>query len=388
VSLGFGLSGKHKGKVGVLLVAQLVLCRCAGPATPLGGVWGIEVSQVAPTFGEELAEAATVTDESGGPKIRFNPPRQVLHAPKPMTLVIEDPHGTPNVSSLRIRYNGLDVTRSFLRQARVKSRGAHKLVVQIPRMSLPPTSDHAIEVRYVSGKGTPLAMSVLARYEAPVCSIFDSHRVLSTDNFEPEQRLIHSIERISEQNGFSPAFSTALIAQESSFNPKTVSSAGAMGLTQVTPVAEEDLQELIAHWPRYPGVDRLPSPLVRFLVMSGDINERNEWRLQPERSIRGGLTYLRVLAEKWSMPENMARIRAIIGDNPKKIEEEKIEIMQTKLILASYNSGFARVQSSLLKNGRNWLKSSELKEARRYVNSIFSYCDSFSQPEVDNENEA
>jgi soluble lytic murein transglycosylase-like protein len=55
------------------------------------------------------------------------------------------------------------------------------------------------------------------------------------------------------------------------------------------------------------------------------------------------------------------------------------EAERTKLLLASYNSGYARVLTALRTYGKNWITSPELHEARRYVNRISSYCDYFSQ---------
>jgi soluble lytic murein transglycosylase-like protein len=159
-----------------------------------------------------------------------------------------------------------------------------------------------------------------------------------------------------------------LIAQESSFNPRTVSWAKAMGLTQVTPIAEDEVSSQIPDydsWPKYKGgTGRLPASVIKMMVLSGRINDKNDWKLDRELSIRGGLAYLSFLQKLWSTPAMMARFD---------------DIERTKLVLASYNSGRVRVLSAVHRYGKAWLRAPQLREARLYVNRIFSFCDSFSQ---------
>ena len=49
------------------------------------------------------------------------------------------------------------------------------------------------------------------------------------------------------------------------------------------------------------------------------------------------------------------------------------------MILASYNSGSARVKNIIQEKGDEWLKDPALQEAFKYVNKVSSFCFHFSQ---------
>ena len=254
-----------------------------------------------------------------------------------------------------------------MEQARKLSMsGEREMFIRVPVVRLSPHVDHRIEVRYYNSKGKPS----WAYYKPPVCRAFDFKQVRHTDAFNPDNSLLSIIATLSEKAEINPALMTALIAQESSFNPRTVSWAKAMGLTQMTPIAEDEVADQIADydkWPHYKKIGGLSASVIKMMVLSGGINEKNDWKLNNELSIRGGLAYLLFLQKLWSTPQMMARFD---------------EVERTKLVLASYNSGRVRVLSALRKYGKDWLKSPELREARLYVNRIFSYCDFFSQDQM------
>lgn len=361
-----------------LALAPLLFGGCAGPATPLGALWATTSTEVK---NGPLSFIASIFNFAGrGPDsvsdIRFYPKRQILHRATPMTVVVEDLNGIRANYKLVVRYNGMDVTPSFMRQATVSYHDdGRQLVVRVPTIRLSPKKDHLIEIIY-GNNGTRL--NSYARYQPPTCNALEHRNILSTDVFAPESELVGLIRTISEQTGFSPAFAAALVAQESSFNPRTISWARAIGLTQVTPVADDELAKNYSSWPRYPGLNSMPLPWVKMLVLTGTANEQNEWRLNPRASIFGGLTYLHMLVERWHEPDNLSRIRAVSDDPDQEI---------TRLVLASYNSGYARVQGAYSRLGRAWLTAPELREARKYVNRIFSLCDHFANGEVDYENE-
>ncbi len=347
-------------------LGALALVGCAGPSTPLGAVWAFHPSQVDRTLASVPDEPA-VTEGEPGVHIDFNPTRQVLHGPKPLIVKIEDFNGIPENPKLQVRYDGLDVTTTFLSQARRTSQSKNReLYLRIPVVRLSPHADHRIEVKYYNSKGRPS----WAYYKAPVCRALDYKPVKHTDSFTPDGSLLEKIARLSHDAEINPALVTALIAQESSFNPRTVSWARAMGLTQMTPIAEDEISDRaddFEKWPHYKGSEHIPASVLKMMVMSGQINEHNDWRLDQELSIKGGLAYLKFLQARWSSPAMAARFD---------------EVERTKLILASYNSGSARVMTALSHYGKNWLKAPELHEAQLYVNRIFSFCDFFSQEQI------
>ncbi len=343
-----------------------LLWGCAGPATPLGSIWATQVSEVRKD--ETPDEPPSVTEGPTGVKIEFRPARQVLHGPKPFVIHIEDLAGIDSEPKIEIRYDGIDVTPSFMRQSEFLPSASHThLDLKIPVVRLSPAFDHRIEVSYFNSAG----QVAVASYQAPVCRVFDNHPVKHTDDFDPDPALIETIDKLAAEAQINPALITGLIAQESSFNSHTVSWAKAMGLTQVTPIAENELvdtssayQSQIQNWPRFRGLDQLPASLVKMFVLTGKINEKNDWRIDKKLSVEGGLAYLRLLEKRWGTAE---------------LKNRYDEVERTKLILASYNSGSARVQVAVRNYGKNWLNAPELKEARRYVERIFSYCDFFSQ---------
>lgn len=372
---------------------------CAGPTTPLGAIWSLQsrdgessrgLADIASLAGMQDAVIALASPVPP-PTLRFNPPRQVLHGRRAIQVIIDDEGGVPrlpwlgNGHEFRVRYHGHDVTRGFLLQAKfTRASDGKRLVIEVPSLRLKANAEHLIEMGY---RG-PSGQRAVARYPAPVCRAFESRAIRSTDEFKSpvlSPELLRTIESVSLETGFSPAFTAALIAQESSFNPRSVSFARAVGLTQVTPIAETEVAQVFARWPRYPGLNDLPAPIVKALVLAGHVNASNEWRLHPERSIRGGLAFARMLSERWLDSEGFSKVRWSDGAEaaPGGSAHDGLEVARTRLILASYNSGYSRVLGAIRSHGAAWLTAPELKEARQYVNRIFSYCDAFGQESPD-----
>lgn len=352
-----------------MAAAPGLFCGCAGPATPLGAVWALTPGQARAT--DEMDEARNAP-KGLLPKIRFSPRRQILHGPSRVRVVIED-DTVSNLADSRflVHYNGLDISRTFLLRSRITYDSHRKrILIDNPRVELAATSDHFIEVAYQDPRGR----FAYARYKPPRCNAFRAIPVLRLGQFWEHRSQAELIERISRAKGLNPAFATGLVAQESGFNPAAVSSAKALGLTQVTPPAEAEVLRMYEGWPQYPGLNDQTVSQLRYLVDSGVVNERNEWRLDEELSVRGGLQYITLLSKRWSTPELLARIQALFPDP---------EVARTQLILASYHSGFARVADALARDGKDWLADPELTEARRYVNRVFSFCNFFSERETD-----
>lgn len=348
----------------------IVLSGCAGPATPLGAVWALTPGQARAT--DEMEKARQASGKGDFPKIEFSPERQILHGPSKMMIVIEDQAiASLSDSSLLVHYNGLDISQSFLSRSRViydPHRG--RILIENPQIRLAASSDHFIEVAFRDAEGR----YAYARYEPPRCDAFRPSSVLRLGEFASHQHQAELISRIARAKGLNPAFATGLVAQESGFNPAAVSWAKAVGLTQVTPVAETEVLRLYEGWPQYPGLNDRTASEVKELVNAGIVNERNEWRLDEELSVRGGLQYLTILSDRWSTPEMRARIQKLFPDPA---------IAETQLVLASYHSGYTRVLEAFNRDGRDWIYDPTLGEARKYVNRIFSFCNFFSEKEID-----
>lgn len=336
---------------------------CAGPHTPLGAVW---------TWKPVSAHSTSFTSESSHPaglRIQFLPSRQVLHSASLWRIQVEDVQGDLDLSSLRVRYQGFDVTQSFLRRARTRQLWKDRLlVVDAPFVRLDAEKTHPIEVSYQSSSG----LWAVANFEPPTCSMFTAdRRAMHTGDFEVSRAMLEQITHAAREAGFSPALLTGLIAQESRFDPRTVSWARALGLTQITGIAESEIVQSHSDWPRFAGIEQMDASEIRRRILLGEIHRGNEWRLDPNLSIRGGVDYTRQLAGRWSGPENLRAIRETFSDP---------EVAFTQLVLASYHSGYARVAGAFRRRGKDWLGASELREARKYVNRVFSYCHHFGEP--------
>jgi soluble lytic murein transglycosylase-like protein len=227
---------------------------------------------------------------------------------------------------------------------------------------------HDIEFLVTNQYGNIVAKKKLNR---PVCSFNEIEKDFEIKKYAPEDRLVQKLLNLAEKSGINPALLAALIAQESSFNPKAISWSMALGLTQITPLAAKEIEEKTSYWPMNPKVKRLSYPKLKLYIFSGLIDENDDWRLNAEYSIKGGIYYLQFLLEYWNLPENRNLLARF----------NKVNI--NEIILASYNSGAARVKKEVQKLQGNWLKSKNLSEARNYVQSIMSLCQTFKDKTIE-----
>ena len=157
----------------------------------------------------------------------------------------------------------------------------------------------------------------------------------------------------------------------SSFDPKAVSWAKAIGLTQITPLAAEEIDRKGKNWPKVDALGELPVPLIKFKIALGDINERNDWRLNPKTSIKGGVDYLLFIDNYWKKERNKNLLAPLLEEDP---------YADIRAIVASYNFGSARVRRGILDSGNRWMDQKKLAGSRKYVNRILGYCHQFSLP--------
>jgi hypothetical protein len=342
-----------------LSLVTLIDLGCAGPATPFGAMnWpsflgGTNSSSLAPGY-----------------RLKFSPERQVLHSSTDLELMIEDADGVPENPKLQLSYNGKDVTSSFIGKAEktYTDPSKRRLKMTFKNFRLQLLRDHDIHATYWPSKRQE-PVSVI--YAPPSCSAFSWNGSLTeVPGFDVDPNLISSIDKLSSGQRYNPFLVAGLIAQESAFNPKAVSRSKALGLTQVTPLGEAEIIGSYEEWPRYPGISDMGFWSLRSALNNGKIHPKNEWRLDPDLSIRGGVEYLKYLNEYWSRPDKAAFIDKYFHGS---------EFKRSEILLASYNSGAARVSQALDANGENFLKNKELGEARKYVRKITSYCDYFSQ---------
>lgn len=346
---------------------SLLFLGCSGPNSPLGATSSLFPESQTPPYTPSQGESDT---QPLSASIQFYPERQVLHDTASFELAVTDYLEPIQRKHVHVLYNGLDVSEKFLRSSvPVSGIAQNQIRVSIPRMYLNPYESHKIEVFYQNQSG----FVIHRKYKPPTCKAFRTVEILNTGKFNPSAQLLDTIREQAEDRGVSPVFLTALIAQESAFDEKAVSWARAIGLTQITPIAEKEIIQEYPEWPRYDGINDMPLAWLKLQIQRGKINAQNEWRLNTERSILGGLTHAQNIAEKWSTRERLDQIKSRF-ENP--------EIEHTRLILASYHSGYYRVYRSFLRNKENWLNSVQLREAKKYINRVFSYCYHFSQSQV------
>lgn len=341
---------------GLALCLILGLTGCAGPMTPFGAVNG---------FGKfvDKVTAKVLSGISSGTNIRFSPRRQILHGRADFDVIIEDPAGVPENHHLVFIYNGQDVTSSFLKGAdRAYLDPKHRQFRLTTRdVRLLPSKDHAIRVLYLrDSKSEP----IVADYRPPSCQAFEPERsIASIPKFDAPPEYVQLINKHARRERLNPYYLAALIAQESSFDPQAISSAKALGLTQITSLGEGELLKNKNDWPRYPGIENMSVIELRLAVLNGKVNPVNEWRLNPDLSILGGAGYLAYLNKYWNKPEKRELLKSADLN---------------EVLLASYNSGAARVGRAIERRGTDWLQDDELEEARKYVRRITSYCDHFA----------
>lgn len=340
------------------------LASCAGPMNPFGAVNKVNQSKLENLDGGRTPASYISTTNA---RIAFLPGRQNWHQAINFKTRIEDENGIGPMSKVRFFYNDIEVTDEVLLSAKVdKASDGKALSFSISDFRLSLNHDNKISVSYQrDDHSAPL----IKHYEEPRCPIDHVQKVKDHGPFKSKKSTFTKIEEISIREGINPSLLAGLIAQESAFNPKAISWAKAIGLTQVTTLAESHVIQKHPNWPRYKNIKDYSYPRVKSLILMGKINAKNEWRLNRDLSIKGGIEYLRFVESYWSIESNKRILEKIFPDQPEIFEE---------VVLASYNSGPFRVKKAINRLGKSWLQSRHLNEARKYVKKVKSYCYHFS----------
>jgi hypothetical protein len=284
--------------------------------------------------------------------------------------VIEDPQGIPENYSIKVIYNGIDTTDRFIQRASREFLDTERRSMRLtaPHVRLLASRDNKVQISY---KRTPTSDPVTVRYQPPHCNAFAHEaQINSIPDFEVDKQTINSIVFYSQQRKLNPHFVAGLIAQESGFDPAALSASKAIGLTQVTSIGSAEVLKRNQTWPSFPGIEQMSLIEIKFKIVGGEIHSGNEWRLNPDLSIAGGVEYLDYLSDYWNRPLKKALVSQTFK-NP--------DLATSELILASYNSGASRVSDAVEEQGRKWLDNEDLGEAKKYVRRVNSYCDYFGQ---------
>lgn len=332
--------------------------------TPFGAVTSIvptmEKNKTAPVEQE-------IENESTYPKIQVWPDRQVLHGSTPLSVEIVDHVNAPLIKSVKFYYDDIDVTEEVIQQSEYHfSEDRSRLSINLESIKFKLSEQHRLQVAYQK-KG-----EILKKVEVlpPECSLHEMAKIKNTQSFKPPRRYLASINKKAAQKKYNPNLVAGIVAQESGFRNTAVSWAKALGLMQVTSLAEAEIINKYKKWPRHPEITELSYYSLKTKIKSGHITGKEEWRLNPDLSIEGGIAYINYLEKYWSKKKNRAVLESLPGDKESNLSE---------VLLASYNSGAARVKKQIQQRGVHWRSASNLKEANKYITKVKSYCYHFAQ---------
>lgn len=340
----------------------LLSLSCAGPMNPFGSSISINKSYQLSQVDNQLI------------KIKTYPEYQITHSPYELQIHIRDEMGIPKNFQYEIFYNNQKLNNWWKTEKVSIDVQDHKdLFIKFDYINLIPDKNNDIKIAYYR---KPNQLSAVYEFQAPTCSLNERLELKNLERYSKTSINLQLIEEFASSYGVNPSLFAALIAQESSFNPKAISLAKAIGLTQVTNLASQEITATKSHWITDQRVSKLSYFELKTKILLGQISASDDWRLEPSKSIEGGAIYINKIIEYWSKPKH------------KKILQETFskDVPITKIVLASYNSGSYRVKKSIQKNKKNWMEDKTLSEAKKYIKNIISYCYSFSQENIKYQN--
>lgn len=369
----------------LLLFLPILLTSCAGPMSPFGAIETMALKSHVnkEEASREIASSPSVVDlnKQVHPEVLVNflPDVQLFHRTMDWSVEIKDQLGVPPQSLIQVFYRGEDITEQLQKVARWTASDDQKtLTIQVSGLSFPAGKEHDVSLVY---RRDPYAIHLnndlqknvfFKQYHRPRCQLKKQDPLQNLGLFSKHEHILEMIEMISLKENTNPGLIAGLVAQESGFNPQAVSWAKAVGLTQVTSIAEAHILDDSKNWPTYPGIDKMNHVQLKAYIMAGKINKKNEWRLDNEKSLLGGIDYLHYLEGYWTRPMNWNVLEDKLSAG--EINQELL----TQIILASYHSGAYRVKRAIADEGSEWLASDQLKGARFYVQKVSSYCHEFS----------
>lgn len=341
----------------ICILPLILFYSCAGPTNPFGG----------DIFISEKFELNAKSKKGAKVNLHMYPARQYYNSPYDLSIKIKDPNFVISKFRYDIVYNHRKLNRWFKsEEIKFPKNKDGEIEIVFKNLSILPGNINKIAfLYYPAGSKQP----IVHKLEVPECLKEQQDGDLFISPFKVTENLKQSIKSLAGQYKYNPSLIAALIAQESSFKTKAISKAWALGLTQVTPTAHQEIKKFKAAWDIYPEFEDLSLRTIKNYLKENKINAGNDWRLDNNKSIEGGILYLDYIKSYWGTPNK----KEILSTTFKK------GIPEVDIYLASYNSGPYRVKKSIIKNGENWLFDKSLNEARKYVMNIKSYCYAFNE---------
>ena len=338
-----------------IIIIFILITACAGPSTPFGS--DVLISK----------EYKVETQDISNVQINTYPTKQYYNSPFDLTIKIKDKDFDITKVKYEILYNNKKINRWFkTEEIIIPQNKKDEFFIHFKGISIRPGNKNEITfLYYPKNQKLPIAY----KFGTPTCKISFNKTVNNTSPFRVPASLKNTINTKAQEYNYNPSLVAALIAQESSFNSRSLSFSRALGLTQITPIAHEEINKIKNQWRIYPDFEELPYLNLKAKIFARKINSKNDWRLDNSKAVEGGMLYLDYLQSYWSKESKNELLKSQFADN----------IPMTDILLASYNSGAARVRRAIERKGNDWLFDKKLNEARKYVRNINSYCYSFNE---------
>lgn len=344
----------------VLLVAQHFLCSCAGPTSPFGAVHKLTPVE---KIRSDISLIALESDKNF--TVDFYPKQQFYHKNDTLRIDIKGKLKVPDIKNLRLVYNSTDLTELLLKNSVQKVYPNEKWIrIEFDSLKLSAKQFHQISFLYFDD-----LRHYSYNYGEPSCSIYKQQPAKGLHGFSTPAEYLGLVNLSGREEKINSSLIAGLVAMESAFNPAAVSSSKAIGLTQITDIAVQQIDKKTSQWPRR-DLSSVSYSQLKEQITAGELTHEVDWRLEPGLSLKGGASYLKYIISFWNLKDN----KQLLLDAGITTEEQK-----TDIVLASYNSGPERIKKYILKSNKSWLSDPELKNVRYYISMIYSYCNEFSE---------
>jgi hypothetical protein len=341
----------------VIILLLILFTSCAGPHHPFGADFFITNEYSVSNF-RSVAMHESLQFES-------EPVQKIYHTPFNLKIKIKSTKRISDKFRYDIIYNKQRVDQWWKNESITISDDKTEAMVEFKDLSFIPGIKNDVEFHFYADQ---YSAPIIFRFNEPHCPLEKQKGLGHLGSFNNQaNHYLAVINQIGDDYVMNPSLLAALVAQESSFNPFAISWAKAIGLTQITPLANRDILQIKQEWQSHPSIENSAYPILKYKIKRGSLNAKNDWRLDPEKSLEGGAIFLKELEKYWQQEQHQSLLKSTFTQIP-----------YEDIILASYNSGAYRVKKNIIKHREQWLWSNELNEARKYVMNIKSYCHHFN----------